>query len=194
MALFLDYANVSTGNPATALDTRNTTQPYNGALNALGSLYAYPCNTVLTGNGQGSALIIKYVRYNSTTNAAVLAAPAPVYWADETYTTVTGTLSEAVAGVNSIAGLMLLNSVSLSGFTATVLNGNFIWIALVGFVAAMTSVGQTFAAGDAIIGLTGNFVVGKTVAGTAPTNLPLGFAQSATASSLVDVMLTLPVF
>lgn len=194
MALFLDYANVSTGNVFTALDARNTTLLNNGALNALGSLYAIPCNPATISNGAGSALICKYVRYQSTTNAAVLAAPAPVYWADETYTTVTGTLSEAVAGVNSIAGLMLLNSVSLSGFTATVLNGNFIWIAVSGFVAAMTSVGKTFAAGDAIIGLAGNFVVDKVSAGTAPTNLPLGFAQSATASNLVDVMLTLPVF
>lgn len=188
MALYVDYPNISTGNPFTALDTRNTTQLNNAALNTLGALAVVPLNAALIGNGAGSSLTIKYVRYLSTANPAVVAGPAPVYWTDQTFTTVSGVSTEGFAGLNSVAGLLLPNTTSLSGFTAAQLNGNFCWIGIVGWVPGCIAPGST-AAGDAIIGAAGNFTPARVAANTAPTNRLIGWATSAIASSLCNILL-----
>lgn len=188
MALYVDYPNISTGNPFTALDTRNTTQLNNAALNALGALAVIPFNAAAIGNGGGSSLTIKYVRYLSTANPAVVAGPAPVYWTDQTFETVSGVSTEGYAGLNSVAGVLLLNTTSLSGFTAAQLNGNFCWIGIVGWVPGCIAPGST-AAGDAIIGAAGNFTPARVAANTAPTNKLIGWATSAIASSLCNIML-----
>src|SRR3984957_20769281 len=107
------------GNVYGVVDPYNTSLPNNGALKPLGSLWTIPSpsqggNTLLaTSTGYGSYLTVKYVRYNSTANAAVNAGPAVVYYTDETFTTVTSTYSEGnIAGTGSacsVAGVLLPN-------------------------------------------------------------------------------------
>jgi hypothetical protein len=190
----MGFPVIDTGNPYTVIDTYNTALYNNGARMPLGTLAQVPINPASIVNGRGSILVIKFVRYNSTANAAVVGGPAPVYYTDETETIVTGTMSEGVANnANSIAGLLLPNTVSISGFTAAQLNGNFVWIAVSGFVPACIAPAST-AIGDAIIGATGAFTPARVAAGTAPTNQIIGWARSAVASGLCDISVSLPIW
>ena len=97
--------------------------------------------------GYGSGLWIKQVLYKSTANAAVQAGPAAVYYADETFTTVTSTASEAFIASKAVmgAGWLLPNAGTVTGmgagttnFTATLLNnggsGSWVWIGVQGFI------------------------------------------------------------
>ena len=218
MALQYEFPVVTTGSLYTAIDTYASTistQPPtnvpsnpNGALNPIGaafliapgsSLYSpaqfYPtAGGSVNSNGWGAPLIVRYVRYNSTTNANLLAYPAPVYWTDETFTTVTGTFSEGnVAGtgnLNSLAGWLLPNSTSLAltgAKSATALNGNFCFIATKGFLPAAAVCAST-AVGDAIIGASGNFTVTRTASGSAPLCSRNALALSAvTANVTADI-------
>lgn len=175
MSAGLDFAVVSTGNVYTAIDTytatsstsqtiANTYPSYpNGAMNQPGQAYLLPENTfgLLNAKGQGAPLVVRYVRYNSTANPALVAGPAPVYWTDETFTTVSGVFTEGIANgtgsANSLAGFLLPNTTSVSGLTAAQLNGNWCFIAVSGFVsAAYLAAG---AVGGLVIGAAGNFTV-----------------------------------
>jgi hypothetical protein len=210
MALGTEFPIITTGNLYTAIDTYAstiTTQPPvnspswpNGAQNPIGAAYllspgASEGPTMLYGgNGYGAPLIVRYVRYNSSTAAAMLAYPAPVYWTDETYTTVTGTFSEgnpaATGNLNSLAGWLLPNFTALSKTGAaatTALNGNFCFIATKGFLPAAAVCAST-AVGDALIGASGNFIVTRTASGSAPLCSKLALALSAvTANVTADI-------
>lgn len=205
MSLMNEYplitANLKIGNGVYATaDPYNTLLQNNGAMNPPGSVSCLvspsQAGTALqTSTGYGSYLWVKYVRYLSTANPATVGGPAPVYYTDETFTTVTGVASEGL-GVNFIAGYMLPNTSTGAtgagaGFTNTVLNnsalGSYVFVALAGFVPGVISVAST-AVGDAQIGASGNFTVARVAANTAPTNRVLGWAMTAVASGLCDVM------
>ena len=191
----LGFPVIDTGNPYTVLDAYNAALYNNGARAPLGTLARVPLPVGTVGSpakGLGSSLAIKYVRYLSTANPAVVGGPAVVYWTDLSFTTVTGVSTEGL-GVNFAAGWLLPNTVSISGFTAAQLNGNFVWIGLSGYIPGCVSVGST-AVGDSLIGAAGNFTVARVAAGTAPTNQSLGWAATAVSSGLSDVVATLPVF
>jgi hypothetical protein len=216
MALQYEFPVVSTGSLYTAIDTyastistqppTNTPSWPNGALNPIGaafliapgsSLYSpaqyYPsASGSLNSNGWGAPLIVRYVRYNSTTNANLLAYPAPVYWTDETYTTVSGTFTEgnpaATGNLNSLAGWLLPNSTSLAltgAKSATALNGNLCFIATKGFVPGAAVVGST-AIGDALVGAAGNFVVTRTASGSAPVSSRNALALTAVTANVTS--------
>lgn len=155
------------------------------------------------GNEFGPPLKVRYVRYQSTSNPALTGAtaPFPVYWIDTTYTTVTPVSSESVTGgLNAVAGVCLVNTTSLSGLVntnpttgQTQLNGNFIWIAVGGYVPGAIGATST-AADDAVIGSATNFTPGRTVANTAATNRVIGYAQSALgtpATGQINLLVTL---
>lgn len=220
MALQYEFPVVSTGSLYTAIDTYASTistQPPtnvpsnpNGALNPIGAAFLiapgsslvtpaqyYPsASGSLNSNGWGAPLIVRYVRYNSTTNAAWLAYPAPVYWTDETYTTVTGTFTEgnpaSTGNLNSLAGWVLPNTTAYPGSKtgaqlATIANGNFVFIATKGFLPGAAVVAST-AVGDAIVGASGNFTVTRTASGTAPVSSRNALALSAvTANTTADI-------
>ncbi len=216
MALGTEFPYISTGSVYTAIDTYQATtvqppvqsQPQ-GAMNPLGaafllapgasegpSMYYPTIGGSLSSNGWGAPLIIRYVRYNSATAAAMLAYPAPVYWTDETYTTVTGTFSEgnpaSTGNINSLAGWLLPNFTSLGktgAASTTLLNGNFCFIATKGFLPACAVVASV-AVGDAVIGASGNFTAARVASGTAPTTRRLAIAQSAvTANTTADLLI-----
>lgn len=138
-----DYTlQVTTGNFRTTMDVFNASAPNNGAVNSLGA--ALFDNASTAANPNGAPTKYRYVRYQSTANPAVQAAPAAVWWKDATYTVVTGVSAEAWGGASSFAGLLMPNSTDKAGLTAAILNGNFVWIAVAGIVT-----GVVFAAGAA---------------------------------------------
>ena len=216
MALQYEFPVVSTGNIGTAIDTygstittqppTNTPQNINGALNPIGAAYLLPPNSLelpvlvnypsaagsLNSNGWGAPVVVRYVRYNSTTNANWLAYPSPVYWTDETFTTVTGTESEGNGGLNSLAGWAWINTTIYPGSKtgaqlATLINGNFIFIVTKGFLPGAIAAGSV-AAGDLVIGAAGNFTAARIASGSNITQAKYAVAQSAvTANTTADL-------
>lgn len=175
---------ISSGNVRTTLDKFDATQLNNNAQNTLGS--AYWDSTVSAAFPNGLAVKYRYVRYNSAANPAVQAAPAAVYWTDQTMTTVTGKLSEAWGSSSAFAGLLMPNSTDFVGLTAAILNGNFVWIATAGIVLGVVSAAA--AAGDQLLATqadwttTGGF--SKVAVGVAPTNRVAGYAFAASPSTV----------
>lgn len=194
---------VINGTVFTAIDTYNTAQTNNGAANMLGARFPYPPLTVPIGApaaGQGVQGVIAYVQYKSTSNPNVLAQPGLVYWGDKSYTWVTGVSSEGAFGANGVAGYMFVNTTNYPGSltgaqVATLLNptpgslGNFLWIAVGGYLPGATSAASV-AAGDFLIGSGTAFTPARMVAGTAPTNRVVGMAATAVSSSKSDVNLS----
>jgi hypothetical protein len=211
MSAGLDFAVINSGNPYTNIDTyiaspsstqqtiASQAQPFpNGAYNLLGQAYLAPVIPgLLSGvNGQGAPLVMRYVRYNSTANPNCLAAPAVVYWTDETFTTVSGVFSEgnpaATGNLNSLAGVLLVNTTAYPGSLtgaqlATALNGNYVWIATSGFVKGVAVPAAT-AIGDALVGVSGNFLAARIASGTAPTSKRILQALTAVAATVADCL------
>jgi hypothetical protein len=178
----------------------------NGAKNALGTLYTAPPpaqsqggTTVLTtAAGYGCWTTYRYVRYVSTANPAMVAGPAPVYYTDETFTIVSGVFSEgivaATGSANSIAGFLLPNTGSVagvglgSGVSATLLNNNYVWIAVEGFVPSCYLAAG--AQSNSIMGASGNF----TTAVTTGVNRPAGIVVGAVTSNIGDVLVTVGLY
>jgi len=205
MSAGLDYAVVNSGNIYTNIDSyiasASSTQqviqqnqpPYpNGAYNQLGIAYLAPPNPAVlsTTKGQGAPVVVRYVRYNSTANPAVVAGPAPVYWTDETFTTVSGVFTEGIpnstGSSNMLAGFLAPNTTSYSGLTNTILNGNYVFIVVAGFVSqAWLTAG---AVGGTVYGTAGNWTVSATASGSAPQGAGFARVVSTPASSLGDII------
>jgi hypothetical protein len=194
----------------------NSALQNNGARNPLGAVYFRPSPSqgggltpggglLGTSTGYGSGLWMKYVLYKSTANPAVVAGPAPVYWADETFTIVTGKFSEGVVASNatSIAGWLLPNSGTVAGigagttlFTATLLNnggnGSFVWIGLSGFIPSASLVSGS--AGSFVFG-GADFAVGTAISdGSNITHRGAGYIIGTVTSSIGDIIATVDVF
>jgi hypothetical protein len=189
MALYGAYQKITTGNVRTTIDS--STVPLNGPpKNPLGTIYSPPISVALaTTTGQGAPPVYKYVQYQSTTNPAVVAAPAPVYWVDETFTVVTGNAAESFTTTAvSIAGYLMPNSTDYSGLTAAILNGNWVWIQIAGWLkGAWGPTSGTAAVGATIQGLTtGSWA--STAISAAPANRVLGIQLTAVSSSTCDVL------
>jgi hypothetical protein len=190
MALYGAYQRITTGNVRTTIDS--STVPLNGPpRQPLGTIYSPPINVGLaTTTGQGAPPIYKYVQYQSTANPAVVAAPAPVYYTDETFTVVSGVFTESFLGAaGSIAGYLMPNSTDYSGLTAALLNGNWVWIQIGGYLkGAYAPTAGTNAVGTTIIGSTGNWTSTAVAVGTAPSSRVLGMELTAVASAACDVL------
>jgi hypothetical protein len=191
MALYGAYQRITTGNVQTTVDS--STLPLNGPpRQPLGTIYSPPISVALaTPHGAGAPPVYKYVQYQSTANPAVVAAPAPVYYTDETFTIVSGVFSESLtASAASVAGYLMPNSTALSTLTAATLNGNWVWIQIAGFLAGAYAPTSGGAVGSTIQGLTGNWTSIAVGAGTAPVNRVLGIQLTAIASSACDVLVS----
>lgn len=181
--MYTPYVRITTGNFQTTLD--------NTAQNPLGCIYAPPVNAgaITTAPGTGAQPVVKYVYYNSTSNPAVVASPAPVYYKDETFTVVTGNAAEAFVTTLGcmIAGYLLPNSTAYSGLTAAILNQSYCWIQIGGFLAGAYAPTTTPGAGDLVVGLTtGNWASEGVSAATA--NGLLGRQLTAVVSNACDVL------
>lgn len=190
---FLNPSNqllqIDTGNPRTFL--------YNASL-AL-SIYAglgenqvlgqrYYDSKASKANPSGAPAIYILVQYKSTAQPTPAAAPAPVYWTDETFTQVTGVSTESVAGLNGLAGYLLPNSTDITGLTAAQLQLGQCLIQVGGQITAAVSP-AAIVAGDWIIGAAGNFTPARVASGTAPGVRTAGVALSAVAAGLCDILL-----
>jgi len=206
-----EFPVISTGNLYTAIDTYastvstqppiNTPSNPNGALNPAGSLFllTYGASSgpsiLYAGKGWGAPLMVRYVRYSSTANPNLLATPAPVYWTDETFTTVSGVFSEgnpaATGNLNSLAGILLVNSASLglsAAAAATALNGNWCFIVTKGWLSGVTVPGST-AVGDSLTGTSGNFTMTRTASGSAsPSSHYLQALTAISGANTADVL------
>jgi hypothetical protein len=168
-----------------------------GENQVLGQRYADVVSSSAT-NPSGAPAIYMLVQYLSTSaittgNLTTVAAPAPVYWTDETYTTVSGISSEGL-GLNFVAGYMLLNTttgIGLSGtaLTAALLVGSYILIQVAGYLkGSYAPTTGTQGVGNWIEGVAGTLVSQSVVAGTAPGYRTLGVQATAVASGLCDVL------
>lgn len=183
---YLPYPRVTTGNIFTTLDA--------AIKNTVGGVWAIPANAGLvpTSKGYGAQLVVKYVYYNSTTNPAPVAASAPVYFTDESFTTVSGNAAEAffTTGGACCAGYLAPNTTAISGLTPTQLNQSYCFIVIGGLLAGAyaptTATGP--GAGSYIVGATtGNWtsIVNTTQAASTRT---LAVQWTAIASAACDVL------
>lgn len=221
MALTNEYAVISSnlkqgyGIYGTA-DPYNTSLPNNGARNPVGSIAFIPspsesgqywgsgssASPLPTTNGYGAGLWCKYVLYKSTTNPAMVAGAAPVFYVDETFTTISGSatdsLGSATVAPSFCAGWLPLNTGSVAGvgvgslISATILNnggnGSYVWIILAGFIpSAYLSTGST-AGLQLSAAASANWSVVATAVGTANVNKPIGYTLAAPSSNIADVM------
>ena len=192
-------------NPQTQLDPT--------AKNALGFVYAAPWGlNPSTGSGQvfsttagsstpgfGAPGVFKYVYFYDAgaLTGTLQAAPAPVYWIDESFTTVTGNAANAYSTIGgaSIAGYLMPNATALgTNMTGAQwygqLSQSYCWIQVAGFLSgALAPTTQTSAGiGNAIAGLTtGSWtsIVNTTVAASGRL---LGIQMSTIANSACDVL------
>ena len=180
----------------TAVDPYNTALENNGAFQPLGSLYQAPlnpANIVTTGIGQYN--YYKYVRYNPTATQNFLTGPALVYWKDKTFTTVTGLASEALS-LDLPAGWMLFNTTTTplaSGQTAAqqaaLVNGNFVWIQVGGYLPAAYVTTGTAVGGAVIPSGTTFGATGYIAPSTNITDPVVGRVVTVAASNLSDLYL-----
>lgn len=168
-----------------------------GENQALGQRY-FGVGGVTAANPSGAPRIFMLVQYLSTSaittaNLTTAGAPAPVYWTDETYTTVTGITTESL-GINFPAGYMLVNTTTGIGsggsaLTAAALVGAQILIQVAGYLkGAYNALTGTAGAGNWIEGYAGTLSSQYVVAGTAPGYKPFGIQATAVASGLCDVL------
>jgi hypothetical protein len=194
MPLGPSYPKIGSANPITGqnlytvIDTYNTALENNGALQPLGTTYEAPLNPAsLTTAGIGLTAYYKYVRYNPTTTQTIQAGPALLYWKDETFTTVTPLYSEAYLSAlqsSGIAGWLLYNTTSLSSAAASLINGNFCWMLIGGFLPGAYVTAGT--AGQGIYGVATGAAWATTTTAPAPARLA-GLVLTAASSNLSDL-------
>lgn len=184
--MYQPYVRISTGNLFTALD--------NNPLNPVGAIYAPPPNQSLAQStvGGGAPPVVKYVQYKSTTQPTPQAAPAPVYYTDESFTTVSGNAAEAffTTGGACVAGYLLPNTTSVSTLTAAILQSCYCFIQIGGLLKGAYAPTTTTGAG------TGSYITGLTTGNNtslvnttiAASSRVLGIQWSAIASSACDVL------
>jgi hypothetical protein len=139
-------------------------------------------------NPFGSQLVLELVYYSSIAQPAPTSAPAPVYWTDNTYTTVTGVQSESLIGLNGIAGYMMVNTTSVTGLTAANIQGAQLLIAIAGRLVGAVAPASTVA-GDWIVGAAGNWIPARVAQGTAPGYRTFGVAETAVSGGLANILL-----
>ncbi len=173
----IETHEISTGKVETVNDAFDATKHDNGARNRLGS-------GGYVKDSAGRVIKVRYVRINSTVPPVEIVGP--VYWKDNAKTTVTAVRSESVFGdtINSAAGILL---------NVNITNGNFGFIQVAGFRAAMAVPAAT-APSDALVSATGNQALVRVAAGTAPTGLPVAIAITAVAGGVSDVMIAVESF
>ena len=173
-----------------------------GENQVLGQRY-FGVDNVTATNPSGAPRIFMLVQYLSTSaittaNLTTAAAPAPVYWTDETYTTVTGITTEALGattlGLAFPAGFMLVNTTTGIGnagtaLTAAALLGSYMLIQVAGYLkGAYMSSSSNAGIGAWIVPVAGTLSSAFIAAGSSATYQPFGRQASVLTSGLCDVL------
>jgi hypothetical protein len=121
-------------------------------------------------------------------------APAPVYWTDQTYTTITAVKSEgwAGAGLQDVAGYWMPNFAALPNLTLAQMLGGWGLVQVAGPLTG--AYGPTSGAGvnNNIVGVAGSFQSAGTA--SAPATRPFGVQVTAVASGLCNVLVNCDIF
>lgn len=200
--LQIDSGNVLTYlfNPAFGLGGVATAYQGIGENQVLGQRYmAYQAGSVTAANPSGAPSIFVLAAYLGT-SATTLSqwqtanAPAPVYWTDQTYTTVTGIKSEgwSGAGLQDVAGYWMPNFASLPNLTLAQLLGGWGLVQVAGPLTGAYGPTSGGAVNANIVGVTGAFQSAGTVA--APVSRPFGVQVTAVASGLCNVLVNCDIF
>lgn len=158
-------------------------------------------NNATKTNPSGSPAIYMLVQYLSTSALATAdlttaGAPAPVYWTDNTFTTVTAITTEALGGTTLglafPAGFLMPNTVSISGLTAAQMLGSQCLIQVGGFLSQAWCSGSSAAGiGSWLVPVAGTFSMNSIAAGSSTTYKPFGrqlSVRGALTTGLVDVL------
>jgi hypothetical protein len=168
-----------------------------GENQVLGQRYIGTTNTQVP-NANSSPAIFMLVQYLSTSaittaNLTTAAAPAPVYWTDNTFTTVTGITTEGIGattlGLAFPAGFMMVNTTDLTSLTAAQLVGAQILIQVSGYLkGAYMSSSSNAGIGAWIVPSAGTLSSAFIAAGSASTYQSFGRQLTALSSGLCDVL------
>lgn len=164
-----------------------------GETQILGQRYFGVTSTSLSNPAGAPAvlMLVQYLATSATTTGNLQAGPAPVYWTDSTFTTVSGISTESAFGLNGIAGYMLVNTTDLPSLTAAQILGGQLLIQVAGYLmGAFAPASGTAGIGNAVVGAAGTFASASVVAGTAPGYRTLGYQASAVASGLCNMIVT----
>lgn len=146
-------------------------------------------------NPYGSPTVYQLVKYLSTSavttaNLTTFGGPVPVFWTDNTFSTVTAITSESL-GINFPAGYMMVNIIDVTSLTGAQLLGALLLVAVAGYVkGAYAPTSGTPGVGNFIEGLAGIGTSQSVVAGTAPGYNLLGTQLTAIGSGLCDVLVS----
>lgn len=196
--MYTPYWRISTGNVQTTMDPT--------ARNVVGAIYSPPPSSSQTFSttagsssaGYGAQPVYKYVYFYDAADLSesMQAAPAPVYYIDESFTTVTANAADAyfTTGGACVAGYLLPNTTALgtsNSATAwyTELLQSYVHIQIGGLLqgalqpSTRTNPGQ----GSLITGLTTGEWASQVINTATPDRI-LGIQWTAIASGLCDVL------
>jgi hypothetical protein len=146
-------------------------------------------------------ILCQYLSTSATTlaNWTTAGAPAPVYWTDQTYTTVSGVKTEgwtaSSSNFNDLAGYWMPNTVSLPNATLAQLLGGWGLVQVMGpiFGAYGPTLG-TAGVGNPITGGAGVFQSTGVVAATGTAYATFGLQVTAISSGLCNVFVNSDIY
>jgi hypothetical protein len=163
-----------------------------GEVQALGQRYVGAVNPT-PANPYGAPGYFQLVKYLATSaittgNLTTFGAPVPVWWTDNTFTTVSAISSEGLQ-LNFPAGYLMLNVIDLPTLTAAQLLGAQCIIQVGGYLAGTYApTAGTAGVGNWIVPVAGTGTTTGVVAGTAPGYTPFGKQMTVIAAGLCDVL------
>lgn len=164
-----------------------------GESQVLGQRYFAADNNNVANAPNGFPVIFQLVKYLATSalttaNLTTFGGPVPVYWTDNTFTTVTAISSEGL-GLNFAAGIMMLNIIDVTTLTAAQVLGAQLLASVAGYVkGAFVNGAGTPGIGNWIVPVAGTGTTTGVAAGTAPGYRTFGVQLTAVAAGLADMM------
>lgn len=188
---------IDTGKARTYLFNKNTSpiQVYAnlGEVQVLGQRY-FGVDNETAANPYGSPAIYQLVQYlatsaTTTADLTTAGAPAPVWWTDDTFTTVSGIYSEGI-NLNIPAGYLMPNVIDIPGLTAADLLGGQCLIQVAGYLegAYFSNTGGAAGVGNFIAPVAGTFTSKGYASGTASGYNNFGTQLTALTAGLCDVL------
>ena len=192
------YPRISSGNIQTTLDSTARNTPGSIFTNPPSASSLFSTTAGSSTPGYGAQGVFKYVYFYDAAalTGSMQAAPAPVYYIDESFTTVTGNAADAyfTTGGACIAGYLMPNTTALgTSYTAAQwylqLSQSYCFIQIGGFLkgALAPSTTTNAAPGALITGINTGSWTSQTTNPATPYRV-LGVQWTAIANSVCDVL------